>query len=389
MGLTLRAGGPADDARGAAFRVNLGLPELRRGTVRFIETGGFRVAVVSSGAVALAGALARTARRQGAAFVVALLDDSFAAARTQLPQARDVDLLVAARPSDPLSAENDKVLAGEQTRLLQVASKGRSLARVDLVLRGEGRPTWLLGSAEHRLELDLLGERIELLRAQVDEPGATEALRSLKQAKLEELLARRDAQARAPVPEPAVGNLASLRFVPIEGTLSEDPPVAEVQRAADRDVDVLNLAWAQEHGQDCEAPTPANPGFEGTLSCGVCHPEALAVWKATKHPHAYEGLEKVGKEHHLDCIGCHVAGWQRPGGVCRVDRTLGRREVSCESCHGAGTRHLKEPVNGTIARGDTKETCVGCHDHENSPHFSYESYLQQIRGPGHGLPKAR
>ncbi len=386
MGLEARVAGPADDARGAAFRVGLGLPEIPKGTVRFIDAGSQRVAVVATSSIAVARALAAMARRAGAHFVVALLDDSFQSAQGNLAEVGGIDLVVAARPTDALSAEQDKVVSLEQSRLVQIANKGRSLARVDLVLRGEGPVTWLQGSAQRALERKTLEERIELLKAQIDEPGVAAALKALRQAKLEELLTRQAEADRQKLPEPPTGSLATLRFLPIEGTIKEDPAVAEILKQADRDIGAINLEWARAHGEDCEAPSASNPGFVGTTLCGSCHPEALAVWKKTRHAHAYEDLEKVGKQYHLDCIGCHVAGWQRPGGVCRIDKTENRREVTCESCHGPGTLHVIKPVKDTIRRADSRD-CEGCHDHENSPHFSYETYLPQIKGLGHGVPR--
>lgn len=391
MGLTLRAPGPADDARGSDVRADLRLPELAPGTVRVLEAGGHRLGVVAARSVAAASALAHAARRDGAAFVLALLHDSFESARPHLDEARGVDLLLAARPEDGPSAERDRVLSSDGTRLVQVGHHGRSLLRVDLVLRGAPPTTWLSSSADRALELRRLEERIELLRAEIDAPGASSSqreLRALRQSKLEELIARRAALVAAPLPEPGEGNLAALRFVPIEGTLPEEPRVAAILREAERDIGALNLAWAGTHGQDCGPPTPTTAGVAGSDSCGACHPEALAVWRGSRHPHAYEALIREGKQYHLDCLPCHVTGWQQPGGVCRVDKTENRREVGCESCHGPGSLHLVTPTKDTIVRPEAS-TCLRCHDHENSPHFAYETYLQQIRAPGHGLPKAK
>jgi len=388
MGLAVRRPGAADDARGGRFRRDLGLPELEAGTSRLLDVGGARVAVVAGGSIAAAEALARAARRDGASVVVALILDSFEALRSQLGDASELDVVVAASARDALSGEQDRVLSMGATQLLQPQSKGRSLARVDLVLRGPGRLTWLHGPEDEELERRRLEERIELVRAQVDEPGSAEELRQLRQAKLEELIARRAAMAQAPRAAPPTGNLATVRFQPVEGTLPLEPTVAELQRAADRDIGELNLRWAQAHGEDCPTPSPQTPGFVGSEACGACHPEALAVWRATRHPRAYEALTQVGKQYDLGCVACHVAGWQRPGGVCRIDRTEHRREVGCESCHGPGSLHATAQTKASILRADSKELCVGCHDHENSPHFAYETYLPQILGPGHGAPKS-
>jgi hypothetical protein len=386
MNLTARAPGPLDDARGQAFRQGLGLPELPPATISRVDAGGYPLAVVSAGTLAAAQTLAATARREGAVFVVALLPRSFEASLPGLVDARDVDLVLASQPRDELAAEQNKLL-GVTTKLAQVQSKGRSVLRVDLVLREQGRSAWLKGNGERDRELASLDERIELTRAQANDPSLGDEMRALRSAKLDDLVGRRAALASEPVVVPETGNFASARFVPVESSVPKDPRVAEVERDYNQEVGAMNLAWAKEHGQDCPAATPEQPGFVGSTVCGACHPEALAVWQKTKHPRAYEVLVKEGKQYHLDCVTCHVALWQQPAGTCRVDQTAGREEVSCESCHGPGSNHLANPVKQTIARADSKQTCLKCHDHENSPSFEYETYLPRIRGPGHGLPK--
>jgi Cytochrome c554 and c-prime len=385
MGLRARLPGPLDDARGPAFHAALGLPELPASGVRLLEVGGHRVGVVTAPTLAAARPLAVQARSEGAVFVVALLPTSFEGALGSLSEAQELDLVIASRPKDILSAEQNKLL-GATVKLAQVQNKGRSMLRVDLLLRDRGPTTWVKGSGELDRELATLDERIELMRGQVNEPGLAEELKALKKAKLNELVQRRAALAASPMALPATGNAATFRFVAIESSLPKEPTVEAIERAYNRDVGELNLRWAKEHGHDCAPATAEHPGFVGIAVCGSCHPEALKVWQGTKHAHAFEALATQGKQYHLDCIGCHVAGWQQPQGVCRVDETENRREVSCESCHGAGSAHVVAPTKATIRRGSA-EACVGCHDHENSPHFEYQRYLPQIQGPGHGLPK--
>jgi hypothetical protein len=303
----------------------------------------------------------------------------------RLGEATALDLVLAAALGTALAGEQSRLAGDEQLRLVQVQSKGRSLARIDLTLRGPARPRWLRGSAERDRELQGLDERIELVRTDVNGARLADELRALKRVKLEELIERRAALAGEPLPVPALGSAAGLRFLPVESSVPREPRVAELERAYNRDVGALNLAWAQAHGQDCEAPSPGKPGLIGAVLCGSCHPMALAVWQGTRHPRAYRALEQEGKQYHLDCVGCHVAGWQQPGGVCRVDRTAGREEVTCESCHGPGSAHLANPVRATIGRADSARSCTGCHDHDNSPAFEFDVYVARIKGPGHGL----
>lgn len=385
MGLTARAPGTLDDARGAAFREGLGLPELKPGEVRWLDAGGFRLAVVSAKDVAQADALAAKARADDAAFVLALVPLPFDAALRAAVDAKNLDLVVADRPKSELAAEENRA-AGGAVKVVQVQNKGRSVLRVDLSLRDGHRVEWLKGSSEQERELAALDERIELMRGQVNEPGLDERLKVLKKAKLDDLVARRQALADAPLPVPADRNAATLRFVPLEASLPQDPKVLAIETAYDRDVGLLNLAWAKAHGQDCDAPTLERPGYVGSAACLGCHPDATRAWKAMKHAQSYEALVEKGKQYHLDCVSCHVTGWQQPGGVCRIDKTEGREEVGCEACHGPGSKHTLIPTKQFIQRAVTPATCTGCHDHENSPSFEFETYLKKIVVPGHGLP---
>lgn len=388
MGLATRAVGPFDDARGAAFREALGLPETKAGRFTTLDAQGHRLAVVSAGDVAEARRVGLEARRSGARFVVAFVPRPFELLLRETAEATEVDLFVSSKPKDELAAEESR-FGGLGAKVAQLQSKGRALLRVDVHLRGEGPVAWPRGDAERERELRGLDQRIELLRAQVNEPMLGEELKALRRAKLEEIIARREALAAEPLPLPEAGNAATARFLPLESTLPKHPEVEALERAYDVDVGLLNLEWAKANGQSCEPATPERPGLIGTPLCIACHVEAGAVWQATKHPKAYEGLKAQGKQHHLDCVGCHVTGWRQPQGVCRIDETAGREEVGCESCHGPGSAHLANPVKGTIARPERKkEVCVGCHDLENSPHFDFDTWLPKVLGPGHGLPKA-
>src|SRR6185436_10037606 len=145
--------------------------------------------------------------------------------------------------------------------------------------------------------------------------------------------------ASEPPPSPQ-GKLAfAVRFVPIEASSPEDPAVKAIVDRYDHDVGELNLAYARANGRDCAVPKKGEAGFVGNGPCLDCHKEAFPVWKASKHAHGLATLVEKGKQYHLDCIGCHVTGWQRTGGVCRIDKTAGREGIGCESCHGPGAVH--------------------------------------------------
>ena len=384
MGVAVDVPGRFDDALGPEFRASLALPWLTG--PRVLDVGPVKVGVIAPADVPTAQAQASQVRSQGAQVVVAFLPVAFdLGLHAALTDGLGVDLIVTTHPRDALAAEHNR-LAGGRVKVAQLQDRGRSLLRVDLSLLDGAPFEWLRIGAERDRELEAMGERIEQLRAQTNAPGISTELHALKQAKLDEVVARRDALAGEPLPAPNDKSAGIARFVPLEPSLPGDPAMQALLVEHDRRVGELNLAWAAEHGQDCEPFAPGKPGILGPGVCLGCHPATQPQWETLKHRQAYTALIAKGKQAHLDCITCHVTGWKQPNGVCRVDKVEGRAEVGCEACHGPGSDHLMNPVKATIWRGTDEKICQRCHDLENSPHFVYDVYVQRIVGPGHGQP---
>jgi hypothetical protein len=385
MGLAVRAMGELDDARGVTFRQSLGLPELPGGGVKLLPAGPRQVGVVSAkDAQQLAQASAQ-ARSQGADFVVALFHGTVEAAQGAVAQpGLEADLVLATHTATEFSGE-ENTLVRAAVPLVGLQSKGRSLLRVDLSYGPQkGRFTPVKSQGDMEREAAALEERMALLNKEINLPGIDPQLQKLKQGKLEELVARKQKLLTEPVAATTGTNSFTLRFLPLESSLAGHPEVASVVTDYDRDVGQMNLAWAKEHGQDCPAPEKGKATFVGNGSCQECHKEAFPVWEKSKHSHAWETLEAAGKQFHLNCVGCHVTGYEQPGGVCRLDKVAGREDVGCESCHGPGSLHAEEPGTENIVAKPGRELCVTCHNPENSPHFDFATYLPKVLGPGHG-----
>lgn len=386
MGLEAKVSGPLDDARGAEFRKSLALPELPSDTAKSFELKGHRVVVISSANGDTLFTLATQARAAKASVIVGLFEGPVdEALRFAQREGLELDLVLATRGRDALSTETSRLVM-TRVPVVQLQSKGRSLLRVDLFLRGSAKVQWLKSPSETQRELEALSQRIELLRAQVNDPSLGDELKVLKKAKLEEVIARREALAAEQVPVPTSGSAASVRIVPLETSFEKLAQATELVKSYDRDVGEANLAWAKEHGVACEAPEAGKASYIGTELCRACHPAAWDVWKQTRHAKAHESLVAEGKNNHLDCVACHLTGWKERGGVCRLDQVEGKTNVGCESCHGPGSVHLTMPVKTTIFVPKDATACVTCHDRENSPHFDLEKYLPKLIAPGHGLP---
>jgi hypothetical protein len=387
MGLAVRASGELDEVRGVAFRQGLGLPELPAGQVRVLPAGARKVGVVAvSSAEQLREGSAR-ARAEGAHFVVALFHGTLEAAQAAASgEGLEADLVLATHTATEFSGEENRLVrAGVPVAAVQ--SKGRSLLRVDLSYGPQpGRLALQKTQEDTEREVAALDTRMGLLNKEINAPGIAPELQKLKQGKLNELVARKQALLTAPVASAAGTNSFALRFLPLESTLPSHPDAQALITAYDRDVGQMNLAWAKEHGQDCPAPEKGQAAFVGNAACEECHEEAFPLWRESKHSHAWETLEQAGKQFHLNCVGCHVTGYEQPGGVCRLDKVAGREDVGCESCHGPGSLHAKEPESGNIVGKPGAALCVTCHNPENSPHFDFAAYLPRIVGPGHGQP---
>jgi hypothetical protein len=117
--------------------------------------------------------------------------------------------------------------------------------------------------------------------------------------------------------------------------------------------------------------------FTGNKDCTRCHSLPSFRFRKEKHAHAFEPI--VEKEHEYDpeCVRCHTVGFGYTSGFISPDITPELKHVGCEDCHGPGSKHLEEPLEGEY--GEVKrETCESCHNPANSPKFVYEEYVKKI-----------
>jgi hypothetical protein len=107
------------------------------------------------------------------------------------------------------------------------------------------------------------------------------------------------------------------------------------------------------------------------------------VWDGTAHAHAYKTLSDQFKEFNLDCVSCHVTGYEKPGGstVTHVDLL---KNVQCEVCHGPGSKHERSPKVAMPVPRPQADTCTACHHPPHVHEFDGASKMNLILGKGHG-----
>jgi hypothetical protein len=160
-------------------------------------------------------------------------------------------------------------------------------------------------------------------------------------------------------------------------------------------------------------PHPSGHTFVGSKACADCHTKAFAIWEKTKHAHATQTLVQPGERseipRHFDpeCLSCHVVGWNPQkffpyrSGYLGLDESPAMHGVGCENCHGPGSAHvaaeqgdvkaseeeltkLRESVRLPLT--EAEETCMECHDLDNSPDFlkpgAFLKYWKKVQHEG-------
>src|SRR5262249_14754794 len=158
-----------------------------------------------------------------------------------------VDLVLAAQAKETVGAEwEDGRLIRSAVPVAQVQSRGRSVLRVDVSPGPDGAALQLArGQGDIEREFNAQGQRLELLKKELGAAGVSAERKKLLDARLHELVIRREqlaAQAQATALQPGT---FTVRFVPVEAALPEDPAVQKIVSDYDRDVAQLNLAWAK------------------------------------------------------------------------------------------------------------------------------------------------
>jgi hypothetical protein len=117
--------------------------------------------------------------------------------------------------------------------------------------------------------------------------------------------------------------------------------------------------------------------FAGAGACEPCHSDIHAQWSGTKHAHAFDILTSQSRGFDRDCTPCHTSGFYERGGFENASVTPELTHVQCESCHGNGHDHMKDPT--VKPGGKPSDTCKSCHTVDQTPDFDFTTYWSRIR----------
>ena len=352
--------------------------------------------------VAAAKKAIKTLEAQNPDVIVALLHMTKAEAAAVARKVEGIDFAVVGQtiPETELKIHHEANQIGS-TWLIEPADRGQVLTRLDLHLGKEaasGNSTDdkkrarlpfsdAIGKSRADVAIAELDKDFKDMKGQIEtwesDPSADPAFVKAKQSELAEIEKKRDRLSSQPLQVPANGPWFTLTQISISKSLACDSQVVAGKKAFDKAAGEANVKAATTK------PLPAlkgKAGYVGVEECSMCHDEAVDFWKKTKHFHAWETLEADNKQFNLECIGCHVTGWQERGGS-NLAYNEPLRDVQCEVCHGPGSLHVEadgadDPV--TVVRMPTQDLCVTCHSPEHSDTFQFEAYLRDVTGKGHG-----
>ncbi len=368
-----------------------------------IEVGGTKVGVfgvialdampvikISDPAAAGKAAIAKL-RGDGAQVVVALVQASSKKDAVQL--VRDlpgVDVAVAGlglEAPEPERVETEATKVGDAWMVIP-ANRGQVISRLEVAYRGPGPLVDAGGAAAAKEKIAYLDRQIAKLdvdlKAMDADPSADKAFVKQKHDEHAQYAKQRADLVANPVQKPASGSYFTLEQVRIGKALACDVEVQSFVTGYYRASGEVNVKAAAGR-----PPPDAKGGatYVGSETCDDCHSDAVTFWKGTRHAHAWQTLVERGQQFDFDCIGCHVTGWEKPGGsnLANNDKL---RDVQCETCHGPASIHVAkggEERPSSIVRNPPENLCATqCHTKEHSDTFQREAYLRDILGPGHG-----
>ena len=402
--------GPADLANGVdklrfpRHAVNLEDPTIKLEPPELVTLGEAKVGVFGVLAPEVAGtikvgdpvakgkAAVADLKQRGAQVVIALVQT--AAKKDAVKLVREIggiDLAIAglgrATP-EPEHVEIEPQKVGDGW-LVVPANRGQVVSRLDVTLRGAGSLVDAVGEGAAQSKIDALDHQLAILDADLakfaKDPAADPAFVQRKQAERGELAARREELKTKPLAIPASGNYFTLSQIRVNKKLACAPTVDARVTAFYAAAGAANVQAMA--GVKPPVPAKGKASFAGGAACDDCHSDAVEFWKKTPHARAWKTLVDRGQQFDFDCIGCHVTGWEQPGGA-NLAFNENLRDVQCEVCHGPGTIHIAkggEEKPSAVMLAPPADLCATqCHTKEHSDTFELEAYMRDVLGPGHG-----
>jgi len=391
-------------ARADVLAANLRGSSAGAKATRIVEAGGHRIGLagvsepkgpfggppgveIDDPLPALEGALAELRRQKAEVFVALVAADRGRALRLA-EQVHGFHVLVVGKPYDQ-GEGNDPAIPPtlvDDTLVVQAPNHLQGIVVLDLFVRGSlpFKDGTGIAALERRQSLESRAAELER-RIREWEAGNT-AKKEDVAARKKDLEALRSELAKLEKPAPpSEGSFFQYRVEEVRERLGSSKTVGDRIGEYYRRVNEHNKEAFKDR-----VPPPVRAGeskYIGAEACGNCHDKAYEFWTKTPHAAAYTSLSKQHKEFNLDCVSCHVTGYEKPGGTT-VTHVEGLQAVQCEVCHGPGSRHEDDPADtSALVRSPPKTLCApACHHPPHVPaDWNVDRAWEVILGKGHGM----
>jgi hypothetical protein len=165
-------------------------------------------------------------------------------------------------------------------------------------------------------------------------------------------------------------------FMAMEISMPDHPTVLEVVKETKHLINGLNQANITSK----ELGSAEKNGFIGWRKCRDCHPAQTGKWQRSKHASAFLTLIGNDQQFNLDCLPCHVTGVDSKAPAAALTLPSELQLVGCESCHGPGRLHIKNPTSSKPAPV-TEAACLQCHTPERDDSFNFIDDLKKLKCP--------
>ncbi len=415
LGLKLTMAGPLDNARGEKYRTDwykkFNLEDLSAQSIKILSANGYAIALIplSTHENIDKESLKKTIQNilplketKKIKLVAVLSQLPLAKIKTLFPGMSDVDVIIQARTTSSSLSPPFKIADGGPW-VIEGGRQGQYFTTLVLQNLSQRKNNPLLFDNrvfENAERSALLKSRIKGLESQLEKSSPTLAgflKQKIAQAN-QELKTLEKNQSLSPLKE------SSISFNAVSLTRHIDSHHDVKNKLNDYEKAIPELGKKCEENIECPKASTTEASFVGAETCKTCHQQAYEVWQKAQYSHdavdengtaikrmighskAWKTLVEAHKDADRSCIGCHSVGFMQPGGYCKSSDVDFRKNIQCESCHGAGSLHAASGDKKLIGM-PAEQTCRGCHV---PPHiasyesFNYEERLMKILGPGHG-----
>ena len=174
----------------------------------------------------------------------------------------------------------------------------------------------------------------------------------------------------------------SNQFIALKSFLPKDNKIQAIIDQTTRAINELNKKRLRHSDNTPSAELSTLTGGE---QCRQCHPRQYRFWQSTDHAHAWQTLADTNAQFNEDCLLCHVTLPYYESAEVSSNQLLVRlpdslKNVGCESCHGPGADHTRQPETVQM-RHPGEKTCKGCHTPEHDDNFIFSEKTDKIGCP--------